>query len=144
MAVIEECVYQSGQLMAPSFWMTLQAKHRLRERSGKYFPTFDIGYTHIFRIIGWGLSDQRAEQEALRKVKSFFRKMNQVEGFSTLGVKKDNGYIPVNENYSYTYEITYVIERTSSFQNPYSPYPEYKQDLKHYGFAPETAKSLGL
>lgn len=143
MSVIGPCVYVDGELMAPGLRATLDAQSRLALKSGKFFPTFDIGFYHIFRVIAYGRSYQEAEAEVLRKMRRFYRKMNQVEGFSTLKLDKRRGFIPVNENYEITYDITYVIERTGSrSQNSESPYPEYQQDLRKLTFTPETAAVL--
>lgn len=143
MAVIETCVYVDGELIAPALLPTLKAKSRLAFAGAKYFPTFDIDYTHIFRITAWGLSYDEAQHRIKRKVGRFYRKMNQVEGFSTIKLDKREDYVRSNQNYSVTYDIMYVIERTGSrTQRPDSPYPEYQQDLQKLTFAPETAAVL--
>jgi hypothetical protein len=143
MAVIETCVYVDGELMAPALLPTLRAKSRLAFASAKYFPTFDIGYTHIYRITAWGLSSDKAERRAKPKVGRFYRKLNQVEGFSTIKLDKREDYVRSNQNYSVTYDIVYVIERTGSrTQRPDAPYPEYQHDLQKLTFTPETAAVL--
>jgi hypothetical protein len=142
-AVIEPCVYVDGELMIPALLPTLEAKARLAFAGAKHFPTFDIGYTHIFRITAWGRSQDEAQRRIKRKVGRFYRKMNQVEGFSTIKLDKREDYIHSNQNHSVSYEIMYVIERTGSrTQRPDSPYPEYQQDLQKLRFAPETAAVL--
>lgn len=142
-AVIEPCAYVDGELMSPALLPTLEAKARLAFAGAKYFPTFDIGYTHIFRLTAWGRSYDEARRSIGRKVGRFYRKMNQVEGFSTIKLDKREDYIHSNQNYSVTYEIVYVIEWTGSrTQRPDFPYPEYQQDLQKLRFAPETAEVL--
>ncbi|QNE18114.1 hypothetical protein F1D05_09720 [Kribbella qitaiheensis] len=145
MAVIEVCVYIDDELLAPALLPMLEAKARLAFAGAKYFPTFDIGYTHIFRITAWGRSPAEAQRRSQRKVGRFYRKMNQVEGFSTIKLEKREDFIHSNHNHSVTYEIMYVIEWTGSrTQRPDCPYPEYQQDLRKLGIAPETAEVLAL
>lgn len=143
MAVIEPCVYRDGELMAPALLPTLEAKARLALPQVSRFPTFDIGYTHIFTMTGWGLSYAAAHASITRKVARFYSRMNQVEGFSTIKIDKSQDYTPLNQNYYIAYSIMYVIEKTGSpTQRPDCPYPEYQSDVIQLGFEPETAAVL--
>lgn len=143
MAVIAPCAYKNGELLAPALIPKLDAIARLDYKNAKFFPTFDVDYTHVFRITTYGLTRDAAEKEIKRKTGSFFKKMHQVEGFKTIKSKMNEGYIPINRNHSFTWEIFYAIENTGTrTQNPDSPYPEYQRDLSRLSFAPETATVL--
>lgn len=144
MAVIQRIRYtDDGRIRTPELLPTLRAESRLAFRHVAVFPTFDIGFAHVFRISAFGLSFDEAQSNAQRKLDRFYRKMNMVEGF--LEIKRDtiNDFIPINRNFKVIYTIMYVIENTGSrTQNPDSPYPEYQLDLTKLLFPPETAAVL--
>jgi hypothetical protein len=144
MAVIE-CIKfaDNGQIKTPDLLATLRAKSRLAFPSAKFFPTFDIGYAHVFRISAHGLTFDEAQRNAKRKLDRFHKKMHLVEGFCETKVDKIEDYIRTNQNFKVIYTIMYVIEQTGSgTQNPDSPYPEYQLDLTKLQFPPETAAVL--
>ncbi|WP_026820015.1 hypothetical protein [Arthrobacter castelli] len=143
MSVISPCEYVGGNLINPPMEPWLAASHRLTTKGGKFFPTFDIGYYHIFEINVQTPSYDRTEREITRKLGRFYKKMNMIEGFRTLKTRIVNEYIPINHNFSMVHKITYVIEKTGTGnQNPDCPYPQYPDDMRRLTFAPETAEVL--
>lgn len=145
MAIIGPIEYNAdGTIRPPGLDETLAAKRRLETRGVKEFPTFDIGYHHIFRMEAFGLSFDQARERLDYKRQRFFRKMNMVEGFRMTKDKAFDDYVPINQNFASYYEAVYVIEDTgTTTQNPDSPYPEYQQDLQRLlPFKPETVTTL--
>ena len=144
MAVIAPCVYDAHEvLQAPAPFPRLQAEARLAFRGTAAFPTLDIGYTHVFRRVGYGRTYAEAKREADVRLTRFFRKLSHVEGFVVIAhVERDN-YLRLSGGYSVTHDITYAIERTGNpAQEWATPYPEYDEDVSKLIFPPETAAVL--
>jgi len=137
MTVINRCVYNADkELMAP------RECDITRTHCPGYggFPSFDIGCYHKFVITSAGRNYDEADDNITAKVAAFYRKMNQVEGFSTLRLTSHGGETPVNGGYTFTYEVIYVIEATGSrTQNPDSPYPGYQRDMRRLSRRPVPA-----
>jgi hypothetical protein len=105
MSVIKTCVYENGELMAPT-----DAEIDATFASAGGYPAFDSGCYHKFVINAFGTSYGQAEARMMEKMRRFYAITNTVAGFSTLRLNKTTDIIRFNGNHVITYEIIYVVE----------------------------------
>lgn len=105
MSVITTCVYENGELMAPT-----DAEIDATFTSAGGYPAFDSGCYHKFVINAFGTSYGQAETRMMEKMRRFYAITNTVAGFSTLRLNKTTDIIRFNGNHVITYEIIYVVE----------------------------------
>lgn len=105
MSVIKRCVYENGELMAPT---DLEIDATFTSAGG--YPAFDADYYHKFVITAFGMSYAQAEERMLEKMRRFYAITNKVAGFWTLRLNRTTDIIRFNGNHVITYEIVYVVE----------------------------------
>lgn len=105
MSVIKRCVYENGELMAPS-----DAEIDATFTSAGGYPAFNLGCYHKFVITAFGTSYGQAEERMMEKMRRFYAITNTMAGFSTLRLNKTTDIIRFNGNHVITYEIVYVVE----------------------------------
>lgn len=130
MALIGPCTYDArGRLVRPNDTDIARAKAQLFLDTGEGL-TLDAGRVHVHVINVTGLTPQVARQRAGERLARFFDTVEFAGGYRKISVRKTQGRLPVNGNFSITYEIVYAVENGSRARShsPESPYAGSQRD----------------
>lgn len=131
------------QLIEPGFHdeAVYNAIERLRNDWVR-FPTFDIGYTHVYTLQGQGRTQAQAQEQLAIRIQRYCAKMSNVEGYAQLKLERSEFRTSSGE-WTCMYQVMYVIRETGSReQRSRPPYPGYQQDMAAIGYNAECAAVL--
>jgi hypothetical protein len=125
MAIIGPCTYDAqGHLVRPHDADIARAKTQLFLDTGEGL-TLDAGQVHVHVVDAAGLTPQVARERVNAKLARFFETAEFTSGYRKIAMRKFQGKLPANGNFSITYEVVYAVEsdaraRTHSPESPHA------------------------
>src|SRR5699024_7712150 len=120
---IGPCKYDSnGRLIRPSNTDIARATNKIHLSTGMRVTT-DIGQLHVHTVNASARTPGEAKARAGAKLKELFDHLEFINGFRKVGIRKMQGILPCNKNYSITYEVVYAIESYSRARSTSSEFP---------------------
>lgn len=123
MATIGPCKYDNdGRLIQPGLADIARATDKSHLSTSTKLTT-DSGQLHVHTVNASARTPAEAKARAGAKLKELFDHLEFVSGYRKVGVRKMQGVLPCNNNYSITYEVVYAIESYSRTRSTSSVFP---------------------
>lgn len=121
MAIISECAYDAqGNLMRPGEFAVTRARMGGDYDTGGSL-TLDRGRVHLHTLTARGVTPTQARQRANERLAAFFDRVECVDGYRKVSMKKTQGELAASGNFSISYEIIYAIEPPRWKRRSHSP-----------------------